>query len=240
MVSYYTEPHGLEFNYEDMNKQPNKQIFYKKSADYLQLQIIFFIFAALTKYNIMIDTEIIQINALFNEQLQLQIEGKLKAGHIYQLGNPSDVLISAGIPDSPIEMASRRLGDKSLQENHPFDLYELTDLVLYIQDPLVVFRSATHYGSYVLLTELLHESKNFVLAIETNRAHGKLIVNSVRSVHYKDNPINIINWINENLADYIRPDFEEKWFNQIKNELLSKPQSNSVDVRKQFISDAFL
>lgn len=221
-----------------MNKQPNKQIFYKKSADYLQLQIIFFIFAALTKYNIMIDTEIIQINALFNEQLQLQIEGKLKAGHIYQLGNPSDVLISAGIPDSPIEMASRRLGDKSLQENHPFDLYELTDLVLYIQDPLVVFRSATHYGSYVLLTELLHESKNFVLAIETNRAHGKLIVNSVRSVHYKDNPINIINWINENLADYIRPDFEEKWFNQIKNELLSKPQSNSVDVRKQLISAA--
>lgn len=228
----------MEFNYEDMNKQPNKQIFYKKSADYLQLQIIFFIFAALTKYNIMIDTEIIQINALFNEQLQLQIEGKLKAGHIYQLGNPSDVLISAGIPDSPIEMASRRLGDKSLQENHPFDLYELTDLVLYIQDPLVVFRSATHYGSYVLLTELLHESKNFVLAIETNRAHGKLIVNSVRSVHYKDNPINIINWINENLADYIRPDFEEKWFIQIKNELLSKPQSNSVDVRKQLISAA--
>ena len=221
-----------------MNKQPNKQIFYKKSADYLQLQIIFFIFVALTKYNIMIDTEIIQINALFNEQLQLQIEGKLKAGHIYQLGNPSDVLISAGIPDSPIEMASRRLGDKSLQENHPFDLYELTDLVLYIQDPLVVFRSATHYGSYVLLTELLHESKNFVLAIETNRAHGKLIVNSVRSVHYKDNPINIINWINENLADYIRPDFEEKWFIQIKNELLSKPQSNSVDVRKQLISAA--
>ena len=221
-----------------MNKQPNKQIFYKKSADYLQLQIIFFIFAALTKYNIMIDTEIIQINALFNEQLQLQIEGKLKAGHIYQLGNPSDVLISAGIPDSPIEMASRRLGDKSLQENHPFDLYELTDLVLYIQDPLVVFRSATHYGSYVLLTELLHESKKFVLAIETNRAHGKLIVNSVRSVHYKDNPINIINWINENLADYIRPDFEEKWFIQIKNELLSKPQSNSVDVRKQLISAA--
>ena len=58
------------------------------------------------------------------------------------------------------------------------------------------FRSATHYGSYVLLTELLHESKNFVLAIETNRAHGKL------------------------------------------NELLSKPQSNSVDVRKQLISAA--
>ena len=52
------------------------------------------------------------------------------------------------------------------------------------------------------------------------------------------NPMNIINWINDNLADYIRPDFMEKWFVPIKNELLSKPQSNSVDVRRQLISAA--
>lgn len=186
----------------------------------------------------MTDTELQQINAQFNEQLQMQIEGKLKAGHVYQLGKPSDILINAGIPDNPIEMASRRLGDKALQANHPFKLDELTDLVLYIQDPMVVFRSATHYGSYVLLTELIHDSRNYVIAIETNRVQGKMKVNSVRSVHYKDNPMNIVNWINENLADYIRADFVEKWFIPIKNELLSKPQSNSVDVRKQLISAA--
>ena len=190
------------------------------------------------KDNSMTNTELQQINAEFNEQLQLQIDGKLEAGHVYKLGNPSDVLINAGIPDSPIEMAARRLVDKSLQENHPFDLEELMDLVLAIQNPLVVFRSATHYGSYVLFTELLHESKNFVVAIEANRLQGKMKVNSVRSVHYKDNNINVVNWINDNLADYIRSDFKEKWFLPMKNELLSKPQSNSVDVRKQLISAA--
>ena len=186
----------------------------------------------------MTDTELQQINLLFNEQLQLQIDGKLKAGHVYKLGNPSDVLLRAGIPDNPIEMASRRLVDKSLQTNHPFELAELVDLVLAIQDPLIIFRSATHYGSYVLLTELLHENKNYVLAIETNRTQGKLKVNSVRSIHYKDNPMSVVNWIVENLADYIRSDFNEKWFLKTKNEQLSKPQSNSVDVRKKLISAA--
>ena len=186
----------------------------------------------------MTEQEILQVNESFNEQLQQQIAGTLPAGHVYHLGDPSEILILAGIPDNPIEMASRRLGDKALQANHPFNLNELTDLVLYIQDPLIVFRSATHYGSYVLLTELFHENKSFVIAIETNRIKDKLKVNSVRSVHYKDNPMNIINWINDNLADYIRPDFMEKWFKPIKNELLSKPQSNSVDVRKQLISAA--
>ena len=135
-------------------------------------------------------------------------------------------------------MASRRLSDKALQANHPFSLGELKDLVLYIQDPLIIFRSATHYGSYVIFTELQHEHKNYVVAVETNRIQGKLRVNSVRSIHYKDNPLNVINWINEGLADYIRYDFEEVWFIAIKNELLSKPQSNSVDVRKQLISAA--
>ena len=74
--------------------------------------------------------------------------------------------------------------------------------------------------------------------MEFNHEDMNKQVNSVRSVHYKDNPMNIINWINEGLADYIRADFKDKWFNKIKNELLSKPQSNSVDVRKQLISAA--
>ena len=194
------------------------------------------IFAPVILKHTMEQQDIQKVNDAFNEQLSKQIAGTLPAGHVYQLGEPSEVLVLAGIPNNPIEMASRRLGDKALQANHPFRLDELKDLVLYIQDPLIIFRSATHYGSYVLLTELLHENKSFVLAIETNRVQGKLKVNSVRSVHYKDNPMNIINWINENLADYIRPDFKNKWFAPIENELLSKPQSNSVDVRRQLIS----
>lgn len=186
----------------------------------------------------MSNDEILLLNRAFNDELQQQIDGTLTSGHIYRLGSPSAVLIEAGIPNDPIEMASRRLVDKSMQANHPFDLMELMDLVLAIQDPLVIFRSATHYGSYVLLTELLHEGKNFVVAIETQRQQKKMVVNSVRSVHYKDYPLNVVNWINENLGDYFREDFIRVWLEPKKNELLSKLQSNSADVRKQLISAA--
>ena len=142
------------------------------------------------------------------------------------------------MPDLPIEMAARRLVNKAMQENHPFDLNEITDLVLAINNPLAIFRSATHIGSNVILTDLKHENKNFVVAIETNREHNKTIINSIRSIHYRNSHLHIIGWIVEGLCDYFRSDFMDSWFNTIKNELQSKPQYNSVDVRKQLISAA--
>ncbi len=69
----------------------------------------------------MTEQEIIQVNESFNKQLQQQIAGTLPAGHVYNLGDPSDILIEAGLPNLPIEMASRRLVNKAMQENHPFD-----------------------------------------------------------------------------------------------------------------------
>ena len=103
--------------------------------------------------------------------------------------------------------------------------------------PLAVFRSATHIGSHVILTELKHKGKNFVAALEVNRQVGKIRVNSIRSLHYR-NSLNIINWINEDLADYIKPSFAEEWFEPMKNELRSKPQYNSAEVRTQLVSAA--
>ena len=184
------------------------------------------------------DNYIQRINSVFNEQLQQQIAGILKPGHVYKLGNPCDILIRAGLPDLPIEMASRRLVNKAMQENHPFELNEIQDLVLSINNPLAIFRSATHIGSNVIMTDLKHDNKNFVVAIETNRENKKTIINSIRSIHYRNSHLNIIGWIIDGLCDYFRDDFMENWFLTIENELLSKPQYNSVDVRKQLISAA--
>ena len=76
------------------------------------------------------------------------------------------------------------------------------------------------------------------LAIETNRVHDKTTINSIRSIHYRNSHLHIIGWIVEGLCDYFRNDFMESWFKIIENELQSKPQYNSVDVRKQLISAA--
>jgi hypothetical protein len=170
--------------------------------------------------------ELEAVNQRFNAELQRQIGGKLPLGYIYQLGMPNNILQSADIPNLPIEMAASRLNDKSMQENHPFDLSEVRDLPRAIQNPLAVFRSATHIGSFVIMTEIEHKGKNYVVALEANRKRENIEVNSIRSVYPKNNR-QVANWINEGLTNYAHKPKMLEW--------LTKQRSNSADVSKPFI-----
>jgi hypothetical protein len=165
------------------------------------------------------------INQRFNKELQQQMEGSLPKDHTYQLGMPSEVLQSTKIPNLPIELRSSRLNDKSMQVNHPFDLHEIMNLPKAIHDPLAVFRSATHIGSYVIMTELEHSGKKYVVILETNKSFMHLEINSIRSIYPKNNG-QIANWIEEGLMDYVDQKRTVEW--------LSKQRSNSADVRKLF------
>ena len=164
-------------------------------------------------------------NEKFNRELQLQIDGTLPKGHIYQLGMSGVKLQSAGIPYLPIELAASRLSDKSMQENHPFELSEIEGLVEAVQNPLAVFRSATRLGSFVVLTEIQHEDKNYVAAIQVNRKMGKVEVNTIRSIYPKDGA-QIANWIEDGLSEYVDKEKMSEW--------ISKQRSNSADVRNLF------
>ena len=166
------------------------------------------------------------MNTRFNRELKEQIEGKLVKGHIYRMGFPNEVLQSAGIPNLPIELAASRLSDKAMQENHPFNLGEVKNLPKAIQQPLAVFRSATHVGSFVVMTEIEHKGNNFVVAIEANRTKGHLEVNSIRSVHYRRTNAHLANWIEEGLLEYVDKNRMSEW--------MSKQRYNSADVRNLF------
>lgn len=167
-----------------------------------------------------------EANRRFNEELQQQIDGTLPKGHVYELGRPSGVLRSAGIPNLPIELAASRLSGKSKQDNHPFDMSEVMDLPKAIQNPMAVFRSATHIGSYVVMTEIEHNGKNFVVAIEANRKKGKIEINDIRSIHYRTSNAHMANWISEGLLEYVDKEKMAEWF--------SKQRYNSAEVRKLF------
>ncbi len=187
-----------------------------------------------------------RINQQFNDELQQQIDGKLPKGHVYQLGTPSEVLQSAGIPNLPIELAASRLGNKSMQENHPFDLSEVKNLPQAIQNPLAVFRSATHIGSYVIMTEIEHKGKNYVVAIETDVPRGRIDVNSIRSIHYRSSNAHMANWITEGLLEwvdkekmlgkYIKQQYNSADVNISSEQLgwISKQRYNSAEVRNLF------
>lgn len=92
-------------------------------------------------------------------------------------------------------------------------------------NPDIRFRSATHIGNFVVLTEIQHGGRNFVVAIEANRRQGRIEVNSIRSVYPKNNK-QVANWIEDGLLEYAHKERMSEWF--------SKQQSNSADVRKLF------
>lgn len=164
------------------------------------------------------------VNDQFNEELRQQIAGELPKGHVYKLGSPSRKLLSAGIPNLPIELAASRLKEKSLQDNHPFNLSEIDNLPDSIHSPLAVFRSATHLGSFVVMTEIEHDGKNFVAAIEANRKKGKIEINDIRSIHYRTSNSHMANWIDEGLLDYVDKKRMSEW--------LSKQRYNSAEVKQ--------
>jgi hypothetical protein len=170
--------------------------------------------------------QIEKINRKFNEELLRQIEGTLCKEHTYELGMPSEILQSVQIPNLPVELRASRLNDKAMQESHPFDLQEVMNLPIAVHNPLAIFRSATHLGSYVIMTEIEHNCKNYIVAIQTNRGKGQMKVNDIRSVHYRNSNNHIANWISENLMDYANKEKMAEWF--------SKQQYNSAEVRKLF------
>jgi len=163
--------------------------------------------------------QIEEINRKFNAELLQQIKGLLPKTHTYSLGMPSVILQSAQIPDLPIELRASRLSDKAMQETHPFDLREIMDLPRAVQNPLAVFRSATHLGHYVVMTELEHGRKNFIVVLNNK----PLKINSIRSIYPKNNE-QIVKWIDDELLEYMDKQKTIEW--------ISKQRSNSADVRK--------
>jgi len=174
-----------------------------------------------------------QVNAQFNAELQSQKEGRLRKGHVYNLGMPSAFLRSAGVADLPMQLTAQRLAtkaDKDYKNDHPFDLTDVKNLPKALAAPIAVFDSGTVGGTKVVLTELEdRKGNNFVVILRLDKIKGKkaldVKVNSVRSIYPKDNVQGILKWINE---DHLLVAVDEKkainW--------IGKQRSNSADVTK--------
>ncbi len=164
-----------------------------------------------------------EVNKRFNEELQQQIDGTLPKDHTYQLGLAGSVLQSAGVRALPIELRASRLTDKSMQENHPFELSDIKNLPNAIQEPIMVFDSANTAGRKVILTEIESRGNNFVVVLSAELKGNKLEVNRIRSLYPKDSVQGIVDWINAgNLLKYADKNKALEW--------IGKQQSNSADV----------
>lgn len=144
------------------------------------------------------------VNEQFNGELQQQIDGTLPKGHIYQLGNPGNVLLSTGVPNLPIQLNSTRLIDKATKFGHNYELEEIKDLVVALQSPIAVFAYGDKLKGQNIIVELLSNDKNFVVGMSLNPTVGgkTLEINSIRNVFPKDNA-EWLNWITQEKLLYV-------------------------------------
>lgn len=167
--------------------------------------------------------EIEDVNRKFNEDLQKQIDGTLPEGHIYQLGMPSEILKSTGIPDYPIQLSAKRLIDKATKFNHDFSLLDIKNIVEAVQNSIAIFKYGNEKKAQNLVIELQSEDKNFIIGLSINPTinGNELHINSIRNVFPKDNA-EWLNWIMQ--EKLLRVDKE-----RIQN-LINKQRTNLADV----------
>lgn len=145
-----------------------------------------------------------EINAKFNEELQRQVEGSLPGGHIYWLGYPGDILLSTGILDLPIELASARLSEKANAVHHPFTLDDVKNLPEELQRPVAIFQYGDKNKAQNLVIQIEKDEKNFIIGMFIRPTHkGKILeINSIRGIYPKDTG-EWLNWISQGKLLYV-------------------------------------
>ena len=148
-----------------------------------------------------------EVNDRFNSDLKNFIEkGIFPENSRFELGFPSNKLLSAGFPNLPISMRVSLLNKKAGMERHPFSPSDMYDMVDALQTPIAVFEY-TKDNMRNLIIDLTRNGKHFLVGVTLNYRKGELAVNSISGLFPKENH-EWIKWIQDGKA--IRIDQKEK------------------------------
>ena len=142
--------------------------------------------------------ELYELNDRFNNELNRQIAGDLPQGHVYDMGMPSEYLLSTGIARLPIRLSAKILNTKSNLERHAYDLETLRNLVYAIQKPWAIFSYGDRSKAQNMIIGIEDNGRQFLVGISINPTiKGRVLeINSIRNVFPKNNH-EWVNWINE-------------------------------------------
>lgn len=144
------------------------------------------------------ESNLTETNRIFNERLS-ELTEQNSDNMVLDLGNPSEILLSAGIEDNPMKLYGNKVIKK--MKKHGFKLEELRNLPEAVANPIAVFNNYQKDGNRSILTELRTEQGNFLVTLDLGK-DADVDFNIVTSVFGKgDN--NIIDWINKGYATYI-------------------------------------
>lgn len=130
-----------------------------------------------------------EVNERFNRELAELTEKNAQSKRL-KLGKPSLMLSAAGVPDKPIILYGNKLLKKA--KLHNFDVKELHNLPLAMQNPIAVFEGS-HPNSFATLLEIKLGGHNTLASIEVNKK-GEADFNIISSLFGKESK-GVTKWI---------------------------------------------
>ena len=171
-------------------------------------------------------------NDRFNEELELQVKGELEEGHVYKLGMPSEILLSTGVPNLPIELSAKQLSKKAADRGHRFDVKDIANLPQAIQTPIAVFEYGNKDKSQNLIVEIERDGKKFVVGIHFNQNRRGIVVNDIRGLFNKDSH-EWLNWISQGKLLYADKEKIQALIDKQRTNLAEVNYLNLDDVAKK-------
>ena len=171
-------------------------------------------------------------NDRFNEELELQVKGELEEGHVYKLGMPSEILLSTGVPNLPIELSAKQLSKKAANRGHMFDVKDIANLPQAIQAPIAVFEYGNKDKSQNLIVEIERDGKKFVVGIHFNQNRRGIVVNDIRGLFNKDSH-EWLNWISQGKLLYADKEKIQALIDKQRTNLAEVNYLNLDDVAKK-------
>ena len=171
-------------------------------------------------------------NDRFNEELELQVKGELEEGHVYKLGMPSEILLSTGVPNLPIELSAKQLSKKAANRGHRFDVKDIANLPQAIQAPIAVFEYGNKDKSQNLIVEIERDGKKFVVGIHFNQNRRGIVVNDIRGLFNKDSH-EWLNWISQGKLLYADKEKIQALIDKQRTNLAEVNYLNLDDVAKK-------
>ena len=171
-------------------------------------------------------------NDRFNEELEMQVKGELEEGHVYKLGMPSEILLSTGVPNLPIELSAKQLSKKAADRGHRFDVKDIANLPQAIQAPIAVFEYGNKDKSQNLIVEIERDGKKFVVGIHFNQNRRGIVVNDIRGLFNKDSH-EWLNWISQGKLLYADKEKIQALMDKQRTNLAEVNYLNLDDVTKK-------
>ena len=171
-------------------------------------------------------------NDRFNEELKLQVKGELEEGHVYKLGMPSEILLSTGVPNLPIELSAKQLSKKAADRGHRFDVKDIANLPQAIQAPIAVFEYGNKDKSQNLIVEIERDGKKFVVGIHFNQNRRGIVVNDIRGLFNKDSH-EWLNWVSQGKLLYADKEKIQALIDKQRTNLAEVNYLNLDDVAKK-------